>query len=179
MTSSSAVPRLWTRWLSVAFGCTALAAVGHVFFPGAMLASTMRSLMGSAEALDSGGELRRFVFWLAGVSSAVSLAWMGTALFIVWGPFRRGERWAWWALAVPIALWFIVDSGRSIATGFPMNALLNVGWLLMYAVPLVATFRRFGRRSNAQGPDTGRATRLDASSPHGSVPVVAPRRAGR
>lgn len=146
------VPKLWIGWLTVAFGLTALTAVSYVFLPGAMLASTMQSLMGSADALESGGELQRFVHWLSGVSSAVSLAWMGTALFIVWGPYRRGERWAWWALAAPIFIWFIVDSGRSIATGLSLNALLNVGWLLMYTVPLVATFRRFSPADSAQGP---------------------------
>lgn len=96
--TTSAIPKLWTGWLTIAFGLTAVTALGYVLFPDAMLASTMESLMGSAEALSSEGELSRFAHWLSGVSSAVSLAWMGTAMFIVWGPYRRGERWAWWAL---------------------------------------------------------------------------------
>ncbi|MCP4318892.1 MAG: hypothetical protein GY789_23575 [Hyphomicrobiales bacterium] len=35
-----------------------------------------------------------------------------------------------------IGTWFVLDSTGSIAAGAPMNALFNVGFLALYAVPL-------------------------------------------
>ena len=35
-----------------------------------------------------------------------------------------------------IGIWFVVDSAASIASGAPINALLNIGFLMSFVVPL-------------------------------------------
>jgi hypothetical protein len=85
----------------------------------------------------------RYLRFLLGVSGAVSFAWMAGLLIVVLGPFRGGERWAWRAIAASIAIWFILDGGHSIASGFPHNALYNLVFLIGFGIPLAATYRRF------------------------------------
>ncbi len=38
---------------------------------------------------------------------------------------------------VSVSSWFVVDSAGSIAAGAPMNALFNVGFLALFALPLL------------------------------------------
>ncbi|MEP3279946.1 MAG: hypothetical protein ABJN26_26070 [Stappiaceae bacterium] len=41
-----------------------------------------------------------------------------------------------------ILAWFVVDSTGSVLTGAPMNALFNVGFLLLFVVPVLWTEHR-------------------------------------
>lgn len=138
------IPALWWGWLVAAFVLTALTAIGYILYPHAALQTASSALLGSEHALGSASDaVLRFIKWMSGVSAAVSLAWMVTLVLIVVGPFRRGELWAWQAITASVVLWFLVDSARSIEIGFSQNAMLNLVWLLMYVVPLIATYRRF------------------------------------
>lgn len=38
-----------------------------------------------------------------------------------------------------LGLWFIIDSSGSILSGAPLNAVFNIGFLLMFYVPLLRT----------------------------------------
>ncbi|MEM6461020.1 MAG: hypothetical protein AAF724_03810 [Pseudomonadota bacterium] len=40
-----------------------------------------------------------------------------------------------------VVTWFVLDSAGSVAAGAPMNALFNVGFLALYAVPLLRPVR--------------------------------------
>ncbi len=42
----------------------------------------------------------------------------------------------WRLISVSMVVWFAVDSTLSIATGFALNALMNVGFLLAFVVPI-------------------------------------------
>lgn len=54
-------------------------------------------------------------------------------------PFRRRERWAWWALALGTALWFVLDTGISAGHGVGINVAINLTVLVLIGVPLAAT----------------------------------------
>ena len=54
--------------------------------------------------------------------------------------FARGERWAWWALALGTALWFVLDTGVSVGHGVWPNVTINGGVAVLVAVPLLATW---------------------------------------
>lgn len=45
----------------------------------------------------------------------------------------------WRLILASILFWFIVDSSLSIATGFALNALMNVAFLLGYVLPITAS----------------------------------------
>ena len=89
---------------------------------------------------------------LYGVMGSLMVAWMIVIGWLVHVPFRRGERWAWLALDVSIFAWFIIDSVVSASNGMPVNVLFNLVFLLLFAIPLLATwtqFRPFGRAVTA------------------------------
>ena len=69
------------------------------------------------------------------IASGITLGWMVALFGLVRTGISRGDEIAWrYALGAVLA-WFVCDSAASIAAGFPINVLLNVG----LALPLVAT----------------------------------------
>lgn len=67
--------------------------------------------------------------------------------FIVRHGLARGEAWAWQCLSLGLGLWFGVDSTLSAVHGVWLNVAGSVGFLVLYAVPLVALAPRYlGRR---------------------------------
>ena len=52
-----------------------------------------------------------------GVSGAGVLGWTVTLMFIVLGPYRRRENWAWTCVAVSVAVWAVCDLVLSLVHG--------------------------------------------------------------
>jgi hypothetical protein len=46
-----------------------------------------------------------------------ALAYALLAIAVVWAPYRRGEKWAWWALFVSLGLSQFLSLGRALALG--------------------------------------------------------------
>lgn len=74
-----------------------------------------------------------------GVLGGVLIGWMVLVLAVVTGPLRRGDGWAWRAVAWSVAAWFVTDTAHSLAVGAWENAVLNVVAGLGFAVGLVLT----------------------------------------
>ncbi len=88
-------------------------------------------------------EARLYVEFVYGVLGAVLVGWGTTFLFVLFGPFRRDEasaRWAWWAIAVPLVAWAVPDTIWSCWTGYWPNAVLNAGFVALFAPPLVGAY---------------------------------------
>ncbi len=65
----------------------------------------------------------------------------GTALvLVVRGPFASGAAIGWRIIAVSVTAWFVLDTAYSLWSGFWQNAVLNVVFLVLFAVPLAATY---------------------------------------
>ena len=78
-----------------------------------------------------------------GIIGAVMLGWMVTVIVLARGPFLAGERYAWQAIAWPLALWYLVDTTFSLAHGVWGNVLLNTATALMFGIPLLGARRHF------------------------------------
>jgi hypothetical protein len=78
-----------------------------------------------------------------GVLGAVMFGWAVALLLVVLGPFSRGDWEGWRTVTISLAAWFVVDTTLSLVSGFWTNAALNVGFALLFAVPLAATYTRF------------------------------------
>ncbi len=85
-------------------------------------------------------ELRR---WLEGIIGGVMAGWGLMLAIIAAGPFSSRDIALWWALAAGTALWFVLDTGRSIAARVWSNVAINTGLLVLIAVPLIFTFAEF------------------------------------
>ena len=88
-------------------------------------------------------EANRYIAFVYGVVGAVMFGWMAALLVLVLGPYRRGERAGWGALASSVGAWFVVDTTFSLASGFWENALFNLVFFVLFAVPLAASYRAF------------------------------------
>ena len=63
------------------------------------------------------------------------------ALTAGWGVTGLQQRWAWWALAEGVAVWFILDVGICLWLGVTTNVLFNVALAVLLAVTLAGVYR--------------------------------------
>ncbi len=140
-------PVLWQRWLLAACGLSAIFGLSLIVAPG-LFHSTLGSLTynsffeGDAFASLSAAEVAHqdFMFSLLGT---LMVAWMVNIGALVAIPFRRGERWAWNAIGAGVLTWFLLDGGVSLAYGLVWNAFFNLGFLIAFGIPLLASYRTF------------------------------------
>lgn len=139
-TTDTPIPTRWATWMTVWVEATLAFGVAMVVWRGisgdlynwVLWGSTRTPAEFSAEAVD----YQRLLFAVLG---AVIIGWMLLLLAVVRGPFRRGEAWAWSAVAGSVAGWYLIDSVASVALGYPENAVVNTLMLAAGVPPLVAT----------------------------------------
>jgi hypothetical protein len=71
------------------------------------------------------------------VLGAVIAGWAFLMIQIVRGPLKEGSAWAWTFLVRSLSLWFILDTGMSLALGYPMHALFNIPFAVALGIPLL------------------------------------------
>jgi len=130
---------VWDRLLATVVGVVAVYAVALVF-AGLFLGDEVFNHLGfGPEDGDIGRERPRdYLRLIYGILGAVIAGWMVTVGAIAVGPLRRREAWAWWAITSAVSVWFVLDTGLSIALGFVGHAVFNVAFAVALAVPLVA-----------------------------------------
>ena len=139
--------RFWQRWLLAASALVLVFGLLLLVAPAAGLALFGVVAYQSTTALTQlDANVQTYLRLSHAVIGTVMIGWSVTLLVLVAGPFRRGERYAWWAVAGSMAAWFVPDTLYSLTSGFVGNAVLNVGFALLFAVPLAATFRDFAAR---------------------------------
>jgi hypothetical protein len=138
--------RFWERWLIVA--TSLVAAFGLLIVVSPPLANWLFGWVafGSASGIENlGAAAQPYLALVHGVLGAVMFGWGVGLLLVVLGPFSRSEWEGWRTIAVSLASWFAVDTALSAVTGFWGNVALNVGFALLFAVPLAATYSDFKR----------------------------------
>lgn len=142
------IPAIWWRWLLVVCVVGTVFGLVLVIVPGVFHSTlgriTYNSFFANHDAYTalSANELG-YQDWLFGLLGAVMAGWLVMMGWVVAGPFRRGERWAWSAIVVSMAVWFVFDTGTSLVHGVVFNAVFNLGFLLGFGIPLAATYRHF------------------------------------
>ncbi|MEO1058930.1 MAG: hypothetical protein AAFY28_18640 [Actinomycetota bacterium] len=91
---------------------------------------------GAPEDLDT--STAAHVRLVRGVLGAVICGWVVLMLAIVRGPLRERERWAWSAVTLSLAVWFVVDTGFSLVVSEWEHAMFNIGFIVALAIPLWA-----------------------------------------
>jgi hypothetical protein len=86
---------------------------------------------------------RRFETWAYSVTFATMAGWGVCIAFITANAFASKESWAWWSIAASVALWYPLDTGRSLLHRVYVNAALNTALLIAVAVPLALTYADF------------------------------------
>jgi hypothetical protein len=131
-------------WLVVVGLVMAVAGAAMVFLVGTPLLSFAARLLDRPFWPGGPDETtRRFQAWAYSVTFATMAGWGVAVAFIAANAFGSRETWAWWAIAASVALWYPLDTGRSILHRVWANAALNTAVLVLVAIPLLATFGEF------------------------------------
>lgn len=132
--------RFWWWWLLVV--TCGVIAVGAFFILSPEMARHVFSLLyyRSSIALDDfQGEAVRYITFAHGILGAVMIGWGVALLLVLLGPLRQAHAHAWRTFVVSLAIWFVVDSGFSLWSGYWQNAILNSGIALLFLPGLVGT----------------------------------------
>lgn len=135
------IHRFWWFWLLAAVSGVILFGLALIFLPAQMEQFFNWMLFASQTAVPIQDPAAvAYVRFVYGVLGAVMVGWGVSMLWVLIGPYGRGERAGWLALATPLAFWFVLDSSLSVAQGFWQNAVLNSIFAALFALPLAATF---------------------------------------
>jgi len=141
--------KFWCTWLTLVIIGVALFSLMLLVFPGLTheFFDWIAFLGNRPNALNV-PEVVDYLSFVYGVIGAVMLGWSLVFLYIVRKPFQAGELWSWYALAVPVTIWFIADSLHSVVSGFWPNAIFNTGFFILFGIPLLATYKKFKVQKN-------------------------------
>lgn len=82
--------------------------------------------------------------WLFGIIGGTIAGFQLLIIFISEHAFKKKEKWAWTAIMTAMLLWFVVDSGVSIACSAWFNVwFINLPSFILILIPLIATRKMF------------------------------------
>lgn len=148
MAGKSTIPQFWFRWLYAVVIGVMLFGVFMFLTPDVAKAFFSTLFYADATLIDThfGAEGIRYIELMHGVTGAVILGWAVALFLVLKGPFRRGEREAWLIFAISLAIWYVPDTIISLSSGFWQNALLNLVFAVLFAIPLAATYQYFPKK---------------------------------
>jgi hypothetical protein len=131
-------------WISVVGIAMAVAGVVLVLLAGTPASRPINRLFDTTFWTDGPDETtQRFQAWVYSVTFATMAGWGMLVAFIAASGFPTRQAWAWWSITASLALWYPLDTGRSLYHRVYANAILNTGLLLVVAVPLAFTYSGF------------------------------------
>jgi hypothetical protein len=134
----------WWRMLVFATGFTVIFGLAMVYLPGPTQWYFNSLIFAQTDnPFDAGAN--RYIIFAFGIIGAVIVGWGVALMGIILKPLRQGERWAWWVLALSVNVWFVVDSVLSITSGYWQNAVSNLAFYVLFAVPLLPAYRALWR----------------------------------
>jgi len=142
MNSNSRPASIWVAWLSVV-------SAGVMLFGLVLVAAPTVAQRGFALLIYSepahissfGAEAVKYIGLAHAVLGSVMLGWGLSLLIIVRRLFVYGSRLGWQLISFSVAAWLVADTTYSLTSGFWPNAMLNLVFVALFAVPLLASYR--------------------------------------
>jgi hypothetical protein len=117
-------------WLFIVFGgAIALASLPATSAPTVFLADVL------LWPIDGGQSLTQESRLLSAVLGGVMLGFGTTLLMLVAKLYQRDPQLVRIVVLTGVGVWFLTDSLGSLAAGAPLNAVLNIGFLLAFVLP--------------------------------------------
>lgn len=144
MSEATRPSAFWVTWLS-------LVSVGVALFGAILVIAPVLARIGFSWLVYSdpkhidnfNPQVIDYISLAHAVLGAVMFGWGVLLAFVVRTWFNRGVREAWLAVTLSVVAWFVPDTTYSLWSGFWPNAVLNVVFLVLFAVPLLATRSAF------------------------------------
>jgi hypothetical protein len=138
--------RFWQKWIFWASLIIITFGVFLAFLNGTFLFSWMNDGINSPFWPDANlmtPAIRQYQQFSTGLLGSLMASWGLTFLFISHFAFQRKEEWAWNCLAASVGLWFLMDESLSLFYRVYFNALANLGFLALLAIPLLFIRKNF------------------------------------
>jgi hypothetical protein len=131
-------------WLLVVSAGMVVGGVAMVLLAGTPVLTALNRLIDPAFwSAETDTATRAFQQWSYSVTFATMAGWgLGVAIIVANG-FSSHQAWVWWSVAGGVALWFPLDTGRSLYHRVYANAAVNAALLAALAIPLIGTFGEF------------------------------------
>jgi hypothetical protein len=154
VTDHRPAPRLWWTWLLIvsiagSVGGVALSLGSLLFEP---VLSSLHAFVFGAEAAANLSTADRVVFNVAvAVGGGLQAGTCAILGFMAYYPLRRGERWAWAACVLGLALWLALDTGVTVwytMNGYPglwPKIVNDLSFVLMFGIPYAGLYRHWQR----------------------------------
>jgi hypothetical protein len=136
----------WKRWLFVASFIVVGMGILIALFNGTFLFAWMNNVINPPFWPEEGlvtpaiHSYQQFIMGLLGVMMA---CWGLMIAFVAYFPFARLEKWAWVSIFMGLAIWFPIDTGVSLLYHVYFNAIGNLGFLALFLLPLLCTYKNF------------------------------------
>jgi hypothetical protein len=136
---------LWVLWLkTVGFGLVIFGLI-MTFFNSTALFDVFNQGIDPVFWGDSTSSEGAIAFrtWVYGAWGATITGWGISLLFVVYNAYSRKERWSWFAIALGLLGWYLLDTGISAYFHVSFNVIFNSMIMVLVAIPLVASYRSF------------------------------------
>lgn len=139
----------WWRWLVVVTLCFMTFSIMLVLAPHFTRRFFSLLIYASPEKINAfGSEALTYISLLHAVLGAVMFGWGMALLLTVLRPFKSMSLQAWQTIAASMAVWFTTDTAYSLWSGFWQNAAFNCVFIVLFAIPLIATYKTCRQRSS-------------------------------
>ncbi|RMG88139.1 MAG: hypothetical protein D6712_04225 [Chloroflexi bacterium] len=147
--------RFWQRWLiALGVGVT-LFGIAQAFFSGTALFGIFYDQYNPVfwGAAAPTAETVQFQQWAFAVWGGTIAGWGVFITLLAAYPFGQRAKWAWLCFLDGLLLWYVLDTGASVAYGVGFNVVFNTALLVLGMVPLAMTWREFftSRRFVSEG----------------------------
>lgn len=128
----------WWQWLvAVSVGVVIFGSI-LVFFPAITLQGFSLLVYGNADQLGlNTAAAVTYIKLVHAVLGAVMVGWGAALLYILLCTFRENLAIGWKTVTGSVLSWFIPDTTYSLISGFWQNAVLNIVFLFLFAIPLL------------------------------------------
>lgn len=146
----------WQRWL-IGANVFTLAVGLMVAFAGSSLFLELHNQYANLvffEGKEMEPEILRYKNWLYGIIGGTIVGFHLLMIMIAIYPYKKKEKWAYWALWMGLLSWFLIDTSISIFYKAYFNVLLiNLPALILLGLPLLMTFKTIFRNSTPNLPN--------------------------
>ncbi|MBX9605728.1 MAG: hypothetical protein K2Y51_05865 [Gammaproteobacteria bacterium] len=129
--------RIWFNGLRITSAGVVAFGLVLVCCPGFTRRAFSLLVYASPDRLDGfGAEAARYIALVHAVLGGVMVGWGCLLYLVTTRALSRGEPSAWSWVTLSLLAWFVPDTAYSLLSGYWQNAVLNVSFLALFAVPL-------------------------------------------
>ena len=138
-TTFSKAEKFWYGWLKVAATLVTIFGILLVFFNHTRGFEFLNQKIAEVFFLspEMVMDMASLQSWMIGVIGATTAGWGLTLMYLIFVPLKRKEKWAWNAITISLALWFVLDTWISTHYGAKFNVILNIAFAMQFFAPLL------------------------------------------